>query len=178
MPGNRPSNMFLFPKLSAYEVGQLLALYEHRTAVEGFIWGLNSFDQFGVELGKVFYFLRLLSFLFVCLVASASPLSGFSCTPFLLLLFLSSPGFGYPSPKLSRGSSQTLQGQGERQRNQRERTEREDGESVQLLDSLFISALCERGIFQEGLILCSRSFEFSLTRRCFRRDARAIVSIS
>jgi glucose-6-phosphate isomerase len=33
--------------------GQLLALFEHRTAVQGFIWGVNSFDQFGVELGKV-----------------------------------------------------------------------------------------------------------------------------
>ena len=52
MPGNRPSNVFLLPVLSAYEVGQLLALYEHRTVVEGFIWGINSFDQFGVELGK------------------------------------------------------------------------------------------------------------------------------
>jgi glucose-6-phosphate isomerase len=34
-------------------VGQLLALYEHRVAVQGFIWGINSFDQWGVELGKV-----------------------------------------------------------------------------------------------------------------------------
>ncbi len=39
--------------LTPYAVGQLLALYEHRTAVQGFIWGLNSFDQWGVELGKV-----------------------------------------------------------------------------------------------------------------------------
>jgi len=53
MPGNRPSNVILLPKLGAYEAGQLLALYEHRTAVQGFIWNLNSFDQFGVELGKV-----------------------------------------------------------------------------------------------------------------------------
>lgn len=52
MPGNRPSNLMLLPKLSAYEVGQILALYEHRAAVEGFIWNINSFDQFGVELGK------------------------------------------------------------------------------------------------------------------------------
>jgi glucose-6-phosphate isomerase len=53
MPGNRPSNVMLLPKLGAYEVGQLLALYEHRTVVQGFVWGINSFDQFGVELGKV-----------------------------------------------------------------------------------------------------------------------------
>jgi glucose-6-phosphate isomerase len=52
-PGNRPSLSLLFPSLSAFSVGQLLALYEHRVAVQGFIWGLNSFDQWGVELGKV-----------------------------------------------------------------------------------------------------------------------------
>jgi len=50
--GNRPSLSLLFPELSAYSTGQLIALYEHRTAVQGFIWGINSFDQWGVELGK------------------------------------------------------------------------------------------------------------------------------
>jgi glucose-6-phosphate isomerase len=53
MNGNRPSSVLLLPRLRAYEVGQLLALYEHRTAVQGFVWNLNSFDQYGVELGKV-----------------------------------------------------------------------------------------------------------------------------
>jgi len=52
-PGNRPSNVLLLDCLTPYTTGQLLALYEHRTAVQGFIWGLNSFDQWGVELGKV-----------------------------------------------------------------------------------------------------------------------------
>jgi glucose-6-phosphate isomerase len=52
-PGNRPSSSLLLPKLDAYSCGQLLALYEHRTAVEGFVWGICSFDQWGVELGKV-----------------------------------------------------------------------------------------------------------------------------
>ena len=52
-PGNRPSMSILFPVLNAFTCGQLLALYEHRTAVQGFIWGINSFDQWGVELGKV-----------------------------------------------------------------------------------------------------------------------------
>ncbi len=52
-PGNRPSNVLLFSRLNPYTCGQLLALYEHRTAVQGFIWQLNSFDQWGVELGKV-----------------------------------------------------------------------------------------------------------------------------
>jgi len=53
-PGNRPSQVLLFKgRLDAYNAGQLLALYEHRTAVQGFLWGINSFDQMGVELGKV-----------------------------------------------------------------------------------------------------------------------------
>ena len=52
-PGNRPSSSMLIDELNAFTVGQLLALFEHRTAVEGFIWGINSFDQWGVELGKV-----------------------------------------------------------------------------------------------------------------------------
>ena len=52
-PGNRPSLSLLFPALTARTCGQLLALYEHRVAVQGFMWGINSFDQWGVELGKV-----------------------------------------------------------------------------------------------------------------------------
>ena len=52
-PGNRPSLSILMPSLSAKSCGQLLALYEHRVAVQGFVWGINSFDQWGVELGKV-----------------------------------------------------------------------------------------------------------------------------
>ncbi|MCS6969638.1 MAG: glucose-6-phosphate isomerase [Planctomycetota bacterium] len=52
-PGNRPSRIILMDQLTPYAVGQLLALFEHRTVVEGFIWGINSFDQWGVELGKV-----------------------------------------------------------------------------------------------------------------------------
>jgi len=53
-PGNRPSNVLLIQgACTPKRVGQLLSLYEHRTAVQGFIWGLNSFDQWGVELGKV-----------------------------------------------------------------------------------------------------------------------------
>ena len=50
--GNRPSMSLLMPKLTADAAGQLLAIYEHRTAVQGFIWDINSFDQWGVELGK------------------------------------------------------------------------------------------------------------------------------
>ncbi|PVY31672.1 glucose-6-phosphate isomerase [Williamsia muralis] len=52
MPGNRPSTSILAPKLTPSVVGQLIALYEHQVFVEGAIWGINSFDQWGVELGK------------------------------------------------------------------------------------------------------------------------------
>jgi len=43
----------LIEKLDAFQLGRILSLFEHRTAVEGFVWGINSFDQWGVELGKV-----------------------------------------------------------------------------------------------------------------------------
>lgn len=52
-PGNRPSSSLLLPNLDAFRIGQLLSLFEHRTAVQGFVWGIASFDQWGVELGKV-----------------------------------------------------------------------------------------------------------------------------
>ncbi|KAJ8901915.1 hypothetical protein NDN08_004119 [Rhodosorus marinus] len=51
--GNRPSSSLLITKLDAFQLGRILSLFEHRTAVEGFVWGINSFDQWGVELGKV-----------------------------------------------------------------------------------------------------------------------------
>lgn len=50
--GNRPSNMILAQKLTPSVVGQLVALYEHKVFTQGVIWGINSFDQWGVELGK------------------------------------------------------------------------------------------------------------------------------
>lgn len=50
--GNRPSSMLMFERLDPYHLGMLLALYEHKTAVQGALWGINSFDQWGVELGK------------------------------------------------------------------------------------------------------------------------------
>lgn len=50
--GNRPTNMLLFPEISPYYMGMLIALYEHKTFVQGVIWNINSFDQWGVELGK------------------------------------------------------------------------------------------------------------------------------
>jgi len=53
MPGNRPSTSILAQRLTPAVLGQLVALYEHITFVQGVIWGINSFDQWGVELGKV-----------------------------------------------------------------------------------------------------------------------------
>ena len=51
-PGNRPSTTIVMPRLDAYCLGALLASYEHKTFTEATIWGVNPFDQFGVELGK------------------------------------------------------------------------------------------------------------------------------
>ncbi len=51
-PGNRPTNSFLYPKLTPAVLGSLIALYEHKIFTQGAIWNVNSFDQWGVELGK------------------------------------------------------------------------------------------------------------------------------
>lgn len=51
-PGNRPSNTLIFAKLTPEMLGKLVALYEHKVFVQGVIWNINSFDQWGVELGK------------------------------------------------------------------------------------------------------------------------------
>ena len=51
-PGNRPSNLILMNRLTPSTLGQLIALYEHKVYVESVIWGINAFDQYGVELGK------------------------------------------------------------------------------------------------------------------------------
>ncbi|MEE4188545.1 MAG: glucose-6-phosphate isomerase, partial [Roseobacter sp.] len=50
--GNRPSVTLVYPALDPFTLGQIIALYEHRVFVEGVILGINSFDQWGVELGK------------------------------------------------------------------------------------------------------------------------------
>jgi glucose-6-phosphate isomerase len=51
--GNRPSNTLMYPKLTPKTLGALIALYEHKVFTQGIIWGVNSFDQPGVELGKI-----------------------------------------------------------------------------------------------------------------------------
>ena len=52
-PGGRPSNLIMMPRLTPFSLGALLALYEHKVFVQGLVWGLNPFDQWGVEYGKV-----------------------------------------------------------------------------------------------------------------------------
>jgi glucose-6-phosphate isomerase len=51
-PGDRPSNTLLYRRLDPHTLGMILALYEHKVFVQGAIWGIDSFDQWGVELGK------------------------------------------------------------------------------------------------------------------------------
>jgi glucose-6-phosphate isomerase len=51
-PGGRPTNSILMEKLTPEHLGALIALYEHKIFCQGVIWGVNSFDQWGVELGK------------------------------------------------------------------------------------------------------------------------------
>ncbi len=51
-PGNRPTNSLMLSKITPYTLGALIALYEHKIFVQGVIWGVNSYDQWGVELGK------------------------------------------------------------------------------------------------------------------------------
>ena len=52
MPGNRPSTTILLSSLTPTTLGALIALFEHVVFVQGAVWGINSFDQWGVELGK------------------------------------------------------------------------------------------------------------------------------
>ena len=51
-PGNRPSNTLLLKEITPYTLGSLIALYEHKIFVQGIVWNINSYDQWGVELGK------------------------------------------------------------------------------------------------------------------------------
>jgi glucose-6-phosphate isomerase len=52
MPGNRPTTFLLLERLTPFALGSLVALYEHTVFTAGAVWGIDSFDQWGVELGK------------------------------------------------------------------------------------------------------------------------------
>ncbi len=75
-PGNRPSSTFLTEKLTPYTFGSLFSCYEHKVAFQGWIWGINSFDQEGVQLGKV-----LATQILDCVAAKRSGTEEGSCFP-------------------------------------------------------------------------------------------------
>ena len=83
--GDRPSSVISWQASTPYAIGRLLALYEHVTVVSGFIWGVNSFDQWGVELGKV-----MAKRVEAVLAGKAAP-EGFSATASDLLDLIASP---------------------------------------------------------------------------------------
>jgi len=85
-PGNRPSSTLIYPQLTPYVLGQIIALYEHRVFVEGVVLGINSFDQWGVELGKE------LANSLVPLLAGEAPADGKDGSTRALLDFVRSSG--------------------------------------------------------------------------------------
>ena len=78
-PGNRPSTMLVYRKLTPFVLGQIIALYEHRVFVEGSVLGINSFDQWGVELGK-----QLATKLLGCVAQGEEPVGADGSTRMLL----------------------------------------------------------------------------------------------
>ena len=78
-PGNRPSSTLIYPKLTPFVLGQIIALYEHSVFVEGAILDINSFDQWGVELGK-----DMAEQLLPSVAGGASPAGGSGSTEMLL----------------------------------------------------------------------------------------------
>jgi len=84
--GDRPSSVISWQATGPYELGRLLALYEHVTAVSGFLWGVNSFDQWGVELGK------LMANKVEAVLAGETEADGFSATAADLLARIADDG--------------------------------------------------------------------------------------
>ncbi|MBW4982197.1 glucose-6-phosphate isomerase [Mameliella sp. CS4] len=87
-PGNRPSTTLIYPLLDPETLGKIIALYEHRVFVEGVILGINSFDQWGVELGKE------LATALGPMVTGAVPVEGKDASTTQLLKFLHTHGGG------------------------------------------------------------------------------------
>jgi len=81
--GGRPSNTLVLDKLDAYHMGMLLALYEHKTFSQGALWGINSFDQWGVELGK-----QMAGQITPCLEGNESPPEVFDSSTKALIAYL------------------------------------------------------------------------------------------
>jgi len=87
-PGNRPSTTLIYPLLDPETLGKIIALYEHRVFVEGVILGINSFDQWGVELGKE------LATALGPMVTGAVPVEGKDASTTQLLKFVHTHGGG------------------------------------------------------------------------------------
>ncbi|WP_420324950.1 glucose-6-phosphate isomerase [Mameliella sp.] len=87
-PGNRPSTTLIYPLLDPETLGKIIALYEHRVFVEGVILGINSFDQWGVELGKE------LATALGPMVTGAAPVDGKDASTAQLLKFVHTHGRG------------------------------------------------------------------------------------
>ena len=68
IPGNKPSNILFLERISPFNLGMLIAMYEHKIFVQGAIWGINSYDQWGVELGK-----ELLPIMLACIKEQREP---------------------------------------------------------------------------------------------------------
>ena len=81
-PGNQPSTTILLSNLAPRQLGALLALYEHKVFVQGVVWGINSFDQFGVELGKA------LASRFLPVLCEEQPASGLDASTRRLIAYL------------------------------------------------------------------------------------------
>jgi glucose-6-phosphate isomerase len=90
MEGNRPSNVLLAPELSPRVLGSLIALYEHSVFVQGSVWDIDSFDQWGVELGKQ------LSVKIIPELSSDAPLNHDSSTNSLISYYRSHRQTGQP----------------------------------------------------------------------------------
>ena len=104
-PGNRPSNVLLMSRLDAFAVGQLVAMYEHRTAIQGFLWGINSFDKLGLDLSKAFS-RKVRSQLSVSRKTGAS-VQGFNVSTSTLLEHYLSHGTEQKRPPTATGSGAT-----------------------------------------------------------------------
>ena len=83
--GNRPSNSIQFPCLTPRALGKLIALYEHKIFCQGVVWRVNSFDQWGVELGKVTRAQDNFCYTYVTTSLLSCPISPscFACTCYL-----------------------------------------------------------------------------------------------
>ncbi|CBL47050.1 Glucose-6-phosphate isomerase [gamma proteobacterium HdN1] len=79
IPGNRPHSIFVYPKLTASVLGQLIACYEHKVFVQSVLWDINPFDQYGVELGKS------IGLQVADALAGAAPADGFDAATRLLI---------------------------------------------------------------------------------------------